>query len=1070
MPVTLLATSLERKGLPDVTSATQLGQYLAHGTFLAGEYMAYAASAIHGLGSDDLMIFQQDSCLYRTSCTFVPPLNVLVTLKVANPGSWHATYPANDNPSIYTLQFNRAEVVQESLVITATSGHVSTWPAQAWIKMYVDETVPGLTPPSDRLKGNQHIFTATHSVHQYLKMSGAFDSDRPFWKDRNTKMTEFLESQRERKHICTLTNEESVNFTWNDDLATTFNPSQQSSDRLPDQLNGWTVFRNWKLLDGEDLIVNENEVQDLEIQEAGIYELHFNVFFYASLFNYADAVGNNHFATREALDVAVSEFLHSNQNNRNAAAAHYGPIEDWEFSNTIVSFDGLFEDYTLLSDNALDQISLKWDVSNITVFTDMFKGDKKYGISAVLAINNAWGTSNPSNWSQTTAVLKTAPFETRDQLMEAIYGAGAAPSYPTSSAVYGTIDSWEFASSLTDFSNLFDADTSHSNSSFNANISSWNVSSVTDMSSMFNGCSSFNQDISNWNVSSVQNMSSMFKGCTTFRQSLTDWDVSSVLSSGFSAMFEGTGYWPQDNYSTASGDSYMLYTWSPSWYSRNSNWSPTEANMQVLFYKRETSNADDTSLLQAVEEYFTDRTTAIGGYGNIKDWNFANSSIYYGSLGYLSSPTSLIDMSNLFDGKDVGDIDISAWDVSGVHNMSGMFKDTTNWASMSTNIGSWDVSSVYNMSHMFNGCSSFNQDISDWVVSSVTNMSSMFNGCSSFNQDIKTVNQYWVVSSVQDMSSMFNGCSSFNQDISNWDVSGIGDTAAEATELYSIDYQVPASTDELRNPGSSPPSGYKTEYLLHNHSDNNGYWNIVNPQLTVGQSTWTFSNAVLTAPNLKDGLTNPKLISDIDFTINDVDVAYRKYYRSYSAIQEHQQNNLYSVGSDILFLKPYHIISSQYPNGNSANAATAGYDYNLPIQFKFTNLPRGSYKLRIFSQLTNNGQNVPNYTVYTLTASGQNETTDNGNSSVAYVTFDNLDFTTNSNELGWSAHYNTNNSSHKSTVFGGVQLQRNYYVSKFKDMFKNSAWASASDTVKDQINDAWTAHNVRWYKNEAKLF
>ena len=45
-------------------------------------------------------------------------------------------------------------------------------------------------------------------------------------------------------------------------------------------------------------------------------------------------------------------------------------------------------------------------------------------------------------------------------------------------------------------------------SSFNSDISSWDVSSVTDMGRMFIGLlPSFNGDISSWDVSSVTNMS-----------------------------------------------------------------------------------------------------------------------------------------------------------------------------------------------------------------------------------------------------------------------------------------------------------------------------------------------------------------------------------------------------------------------------------------------------------------------------------------------------------------------------------------------------------------------------------
>ena len=46
--------------------------------------------------------------------------------------------------------------------------------------------------------------------------------------------------------------------------------------------------------------------------------------------------------------------------------------------------------------------------------------------------------------------------------------------------------------------------------SFNGDISSWNVSNVTNMIYMFGKASSFNRDISNWNVSNVTHSTSMF--------------------------------------------------------------------------------------------------------------------------------------------------------------------------------------------------------------------------------------------------------------------------------------------------------------------------------------------------------------------------------------------------------------------------------------------------------------------------------------------------------------------------------------------------------------------------------
>ena len=54
-------------------------------------------------------------------------------------------------------------------------------------------------------------------------------------------------------------------------------------------------------------------------------------------------------------------------------------------------------------------------------------------------------------------------------------------------------------------------------SNFNADISKWDTSKVTDMSSMFEGASAFNADISKWDTSKVTKMYSMF-GASAFNQ------------------------------------------------------------------------------------------------------------------------------------------------------------------------------------------------------------------------------------------------------------------------------------------------------------------------------------------------------------------------------------------------------------------------------------------------------------------------------------------------------------------------------------------------------------------------
>ena len=59
-------------------------------------------------------------------------------------------------------------------------------------------------------------------------------------------------------------------------------------------------------------------------------------------------------------------------------------------------------------------------------------------------------------------------------------------------------------------------------------ISEWDVSSVTDMESLFMEAPYFNEDIGEWDVSSVTNMNGMFDDASAFNQDIGSWDVSSV--------------------------------------------------------------------------------------------------------------------------------------------------------------------------------------------------------------------------------------------------------------------------------------------------------------------------------------------------------------------------------------------------------------------------------------------------------------------------------------------------------------------------------------------------------------
>jgi surface protein len=82
-----------------------------------------------------------------------------------------------------------------------------------------------------------------------------------------------------------------------------------------------------------------------------------------------------------------------------------------------------------------------------------------------------------------------------------------------------------------DVSNVTIMNTMFTNAtSFNQPIGSWNVGNVTNMNTMFFSATSFNQPIGSWNVGNVTNMSTMFKAASSFNQPIGSWNVSNVTN------------------------------------------------------------------------------------------------------------------------------------------------------------------------------------------------------------------------------------------------------------------------------------------------------------------------------------------------------------------------------------------------------------------------------------------------------------------------------------------------------------------------------------------------------------
>jgi surface protein len=164
----------------------------------------------------------------------------------------------------------------------------------------------------------------------------------------------------------------------------------------------------------------------------------------------------------------------------------------------------------------------------------------------------------------------------------------------------------------------------------------------------------------------------------------------------------------------------------------------------------------------------SDKLIKVTSFGNLGLTNLSGAFKYAINLIEVPSqiPSSVTDLSNIFESAENFDYNISGWDVQNVTDMSSMLM---NALSFNQDIGSWNTSNVTDMAYMFYYTVNFNQNIGSWNANKVTSMEGMFNGASSFNQDIGN----WNVSNVSNMEWMFGNATSFDQDLGNWSIGNV---------------------------------------------------------------------------------------------------------------------------------------------------------------------------------------------------------------------------------------------------------------------------------------------------------
>ena len=421
-----------------------------------------------------------------------------------------------------------------------------------------------------------------------------------------------------------------------------------------------------------------------------------------------------------------------------------------------------------------------WNTSAVTNISLMF---------ADITVFN----QNIGNWNTSAVINMSSAFR------GTIFNQDISTKVVTVNGV--TYTAWN-TSSVTIMSNMF-----YTASAFNQDIGNWNTSAVTTMQQMFY-ITTFNQDISTkavtvngvtytaWNTSAVTNMNGMFYSATAFNQDIGNWNTSAVNT--VATMFRNSAF-NQDistKLVTVNGVTYTAWDVS-SVLSMNSMFNTATSFNQNLNSWNTVSSTNMSNMFHTATSFNNGLASGVTG---TLSWNTSNVTtmtlMFYSNLVFNQNigswdVSSCGDFSSMFYGtiyfNNGGSPDIGNWRIktTGTVNMLQMFRNSAFNKDISTKIvtvsgvtyTAWDVSAVTSMSGMFNTASDFNQDIGNWNTSSVTNMSNMFLNAQSFNNGLVsgTIGTLsWNTANVTDFTSMFSSAIAFNQNVGSWNVSSCG--------------------------------------------------------------------------------------------------------------------------------------------------------------------------------------------------------------------------------------------------------------------------------------------------------
>ena len=392
-----------------------------------------------------------------------------------------------------------------------------------------------------------------------------------------------------------------------------------------------------------------------------------------------------------------------------------------------------------------------------------------------------------------------------------------------------------------------------------------NTENVTDMTSMFAGCSALeNLDLSNFNTANVTDMTSMFYECETLAIIYVGdkFDITNVKDS--KNMFYGCLSLAGDSENSTDATMANCETGYFTYNGTYEAWAEYDSNKQTLTFKcgiKKPSSSGTVTVYGLNEGYESPEwnsdtytyTTEDGeeSFSNtfttvVFEPSFSNArpTTCYGWFDERKTLTSITGLEYLnteevtnmscmfYNCTSLTDLDVSNFNTGKVTDMSQMFDGCE--ALKKLDVSNFNTANVTDMHRMFFGCITLDcLDLSNFNTANVTEMYSMFEGCaaltgielSSFNTKKVTDMIYMFygcealksldlssfnTANVTDMNSMFYGCKNLTTIyVKRFDVSGNANTGnmfADCTSLVGA-----KKYDETKTDGSM--ANYTTGYF-----------------------------------------------------------------------------------------------------------------------------------------------------------------------------------------------------------------------------------------------------------------